>query len=251
MARWSQIAETIADRIASGDLAPGAHLPTEAELAAAEGVSRGTVNRAYSALRAQGLIISRTKGGTIVAGAPVRLHLSRYGAVVDPDRERSHLGPWETACADQGIDGRMEVLGVSQTRLDRTAASLLDRQESEAAVRRDRRMWAGLNLVGLQTSWIPMGIAEGTPLAGAEKIVGGLYAELTRQGRRPATVSESVEARIATPAEREALDLPRAAVVHDLWRTTRDATGTPVEALRVLLAADAVTLHYDRLPIGP
>jgi GntR family transcriptional regulator, transcriptional repressor for pyruvate dehydrogenase complex len=62
-----EIAERIADEIATARLAPGAKLPTEQEMVAAMGVSRTVVREAVAALRAQGLIVTRQGAGAFVA----------------------------------------------------------------------------------------------------------------------------------------------------------------------------------------
>lgn len=62
-----EIAERIADEIASARLTPGAKLPTEQEMVAAMGVSRTVVREAVAALRAQGLIVTRQGAGAFVA----------------------------------------------------------------------------------------------------------------------------------------------------------------------------------------
>jgi GntR family transcriptional regulator len=50
------IASALREEIHSGTLAPGAQLPSEAQLTRMHGVSRGTVRQALAALRAEGLI---------------------------------------------------------------------------------------------------------------------------------------------------------------------------------------------------
>jgi GntR family transcriptional regulator, transcriptional repressor for pyruvate dehydrogenase complex len=62
-----EIAERIADEIATARLPPGAKLPTEQEMVAAMGVSRTVVREAVAALRAQGLIVTRQGAGAFVA----------------------------------------------------------------------------------------------------------------------------------------------------------------------------------------
>jgi len=54
--RHALIAATLRDEIHSGLLAPGAALPSEAQLSARFGVSRGTVRQALASLRSDGLI---------------------------------------------------------------------------------------------------------------------------------------------------------------------------------------------------
>ena len=54
--RAASIAASLREEIHSGALAPGAPLPSEAQLTSTHGVSRGTVRQALAALRAEGLI---------------------------------------------------------------------------------------------------------------------------------------------------------------------------------------------------
>jgi GntR family histidine utilization transcriptional repressor len=62
-----QIRSEIEARILSGDLAPGARLPTELELMDRFGCSRMTVSKALSALAAAGLIERRKRAGSFVS----------------------------------------------------------------------------------------------------------------------------------------------------------------------------------------
>jgi len=55
------------NRILSGELRPGARLPTEQDIMAEFGCSRMTVNKALSALAGAGLIERRKRAGTFVA----------------------------------------------------------------------------------------------------------------------------------------------------------------------------------------
>ena len=62
-----RVADHIAARSASGDLAPGARLPAERDLAAEYGVSYDTIRRAAALLRDRGLIITIVGRGTYVS----------------------------------------------------------------------------------------------------------------------------------------------------------------------------------------
>jgi DNA-binding GntR family transcriptional regulator len=63
---YAQAADYIAGRIASGDLAPGARLPAERDLADDWGIAYQTVRRAMRELRARGLVSSVVGKGTFV-----------------------------------------------------------------------------------------------------------------------------------------------------------------------------------------
>jgi GntR family transcriptional regulator len=65
---YVQVADHIAARIASGELAPGTKLPAERDLAAEYGVAYDTIRRATAVLRDRGLIITTVGRGTYVAG---------------------------------------------------------------------------------------------------------------------------------------------------------------------------------------
>jgi GntR family transcriptional regulator len=65
---YEQIRSQISSLVAIGDLAPSSRLPTVRSLAADLGVAVGTVARAYKELEAAGVVESRRRGGTIVAG---------------------------------------------------------------------------------------------------------------------------------------------------------------------------------------
>jgi DNA-binding GntR family transcriptional regulator len=61
------VADHIAARIASRDLAPSARLPAERDLAVEYGVSYDTIRRATALLRDRGLIITIVGRGTYVS----------------------------------------------------------------------------------------------------------------------------------------------------------------------------------------
>ncbi|MEO3754149.1 FadR/GntR family transcriptional regulator [Streptomyces sp. B6B3] len=60
------VVEVLVDRIASGDFAPGASLPTEQEMCESFGVSRTTIREAVKSLEAKGLAHARQGSGTTV-----------------------------------------------------------------------------------------------------------------------------------------------------------------------------------------
>lgn len=67
---YEQIRAQIAALIALGTLETGARLPPVRRLAADLGIAAGTVARAYRELEQSGLIVTRRRNGTSVAGTP-------------------------------------------------------------------------------------------------------------------------------------------------------------------------------------
>lgn len=68
---YKQIYEQIRSQILAGDMLYGQRLPTERDLAKSLSISRTTVLNAYQELKDDGLLLSKPRQGTIVAG-PVR-----------------------------------------------------------------------------------------------------------------------------------------------------------------------------------
>ncbi|MGW5668064.1 GntR family transcriptional regulator [Micromonospora sp. NPDC003776] len=63
---FRQLADLLRNRITSGDLAPGASLPSELRLAQEYGLSRTSVRQAISLLRSEGLVTVQPPRGTFV-----------------------------------------------------------------------------------------------------------------------------------------------------------------------------------------
>jgi GntR family transcriptional repressor for pyruvate dehydrogenase complex len=80
-------AADIAAEIRDGRLPPGARLPTEQEMMATLGVSRTVVREAVSALRAEGLVVTRQGSGAFVAQdarrVPFRIDPEAMGTIAD------------------------------------------------------------------------------------------------------------------------------------------------------------------------
>lgn len=65
--KWRQLADRIAARIESGELAPGDPIPSETVLEAEYGLARGTIRKAVAALRDEGVIVTTRGKGSYVA----------------------------------------------------------------------------------------------------------------------------------------------------------------------------------------
>lgn len=85
---YEQIRAQLAALVAVGALGPGERLPASRDLARDLGVAVGTVQRAYRELEAAGVVHSRRRTGTVVAGDAPRSGPARSG-----DHPRAGDGP--------------------------------------------------------------------------------------------------------------------------------------------------------------
>jgi GntR family transcriptional regulator len=80
---YTQVRDTLYERIKSGTLRPGEELGSEFELAAELGVSQGTVRKALEVLRAEKLLVRQQGRGTFVAEQTPASVLFRYFNIFD------------------------------------------------------------------------------------------------------------------------------------------------------------------------
>src|SRR5262249_45185423 len=82
-----EVVERLSAEIRNGRLEPGSRLPTEQALMTGLGVSRTVVREAISALRSEGLVVTRQGSGAFVAAdgsrVPFRIDADRSGSVAD------------------------------------------------------------------------------------------------------------------------------------------------------------------------
>ncbi|MBE6481483.1 MAG: GntR family transcriptional regulator [Actinomyces ruminicola] len=66
---YQQIRDRIVEGIARGELPHGQRLPSVRALASAFAINPATVSKAYDLLRAEGLVVTNAKSGTVIAPA--------------------------------------------------------------------------------------------------------------------------------------------------------------------------------------
>ncbi|QHC67008.1 GntR family transcriptional regulator [Rathayibacter oskolensis] len=95
---FEQIREQIAARVAAGALPLGTRLPAVRALAEQLGVAPGTVARAYKELEAAGVVETRGRAGTVVAGGIEGVERElQLAAAVYAERARSLGAPADRA----------------------------------------------------------------------------------------------------------------------------------------------------------
>jgi GntR family transcriptional regulator len=224
--KYAQVIDELRRRIESGEYPPGSLLPSEHQLSDEFQIARPTVVRALRVLRQDGWIETQQGKGSFVRGRPALAGLDsqRTGEQAlnrDESREPGDLieagaiVPPARVAALLGAAGNGEVL----------ARRRVVRQDGEASE--------------LATWWVPATVADGTDLAKAEPLNGGVRGHLSRRkGVRVDHVLEQVTARHPTGQEARLLGLGKSAPVLAMYVAARDASGEPVLVLEVVMPGD-------------
>jgi len=215
-----QIAAELRARIRRGDWAPGERLPSIPAIAAMYGVAKQTVQRTIDQLRVEGLLITKPGSGTYVRGTRRRLNRlsrGRYGA---------HRGYH----ADLAARYRQHLLHVGRSTAPPEVADAFGVSDSTELIVRRHLVSTGDSPVEVGASWFRLSDAAGTSLERFEAFGRPLYQEVEEEtGRRYATATDQITARLPTREEAELLQIrPDTPVLH-LLHVAYDAEHRPIE----------------------
>jgi GntR family phosphonate transport system transcriptional regulator len=228
LAAWRQIADRIEGQIAAGRLAPGARLPSEAELARSFGVNRHTLRRALAELAARGLLRASQGRGTFVEAPPLRY----------PIGLRTRFSEIATAA---GREARGELLGAAETGADARLAETLEVPPGAPVLELATLHRADDTPISLGRTWLPLprfaGFDRAYAAAGSltRAFAGYGVADYLRHSTR-------VTARPASAEDAAPLDVAPGRVLLAVESVNRDAAGLRIQATRALFVADRVEL---------
>jgi GntR family transcriptional regulator len=240
---YLQVARQIREAIAAGEFPPGAKLPAEPELAERYGVSRALVNRALGILQSEGLVKPQRGRGTFVNEIPVirRDTAARQRRAI---REAGQArGAFDAELAAKGLTPSTTVT-VGRAPASAEVAALLDVNEGAEVVSRSRVMSANDVPVQIAMSFLPLDIAQGTPLEEEDTGPGGTYSRLADLGHAPVEFTETVRVRAPEPDEARTLKMELEQRILSITRTARTSGGRIVEVNKITLPAHQWELSF-------
>lgn len=239
------IAEDLRHQIETGDLKPGAKLPSERELASKYGTARNTAREAIRLLSEAGIVTAEQGRGSFVRPAAplIRLGNDRYS----PKYRESGLSPFLLECAKQGKTGRFEVLSIDRVQPPAEIAERLGvSAKAKSVLRRENVFYADEDPVHRVTTYVPWAIAKGTGLLQDEvPHPYGIHGVLEDQHHTMTRLREEIRTRMPTPEEVTRLRLRPGVPVLDVLHTSIDQDGQPYEATRFVMRGDMTGLLYD------
>jgi DNA-binding GntR family transcriptional regulator len=228
---YLRVLEDLRERIRGGLLPPGARVPSRNAIIARYGVGETAAKHALQVLATEGLIEARTGSGSYVRKLPPAGYL-------DHDRLQHPGSPFglDEAAQDRPGSARRLSWEHQTTRLippPRIARRLGLEPGAGWVISTRYLLTADSEPVQLATSYEPEQVTAGTPVAVPEQgpLAGRGVIEV-----RPSLLAES--AALGMPAGAPALVIERAHL----------ASGRPVEAGEIVIAADRFRLRY-RIPV--
>ena len=221
---YYQLEEWLAQRIESGELAPGTRVPSERVLTERLGISRMTVRQALERLQREGHLVRRQGTGTFVAGP---LLVGEIGELRGISAE----------LADQGRSSRTHVLAVEQTAAPQLVRKALELGPRARAIRVRRVRFVDEDPLSLETSWLhPRQCAAILDEDLSERSLTTVLVE--RCGCDLAHGRERISAIVLDEFEAEQLGTVTGAAAFRVQRTTWAASGIPIELAISILRGD-------------
>ena len=236
--RYIVLADMLRRRIEAGEFRPGERVPSEAELASANGVSRGTVVRAIEKLVSDGIIHRRQGVGSFVARPS--LH-----------RQPGKLLSFSRSASARGLTSQQELIAFGPASPERARQFRCD----APAVYLDRLRSVDGVPCAVHRSIIPMAVASrldalcdsGEALRSAPDF--SLYAALEAGGFRVVEAMERISARLAGGEDGRHLGVEASSPVMAVFRRSYDATGRLVEAVEAVYLGEYYS--YDVRLVAP
>ena len=221
------VAAHVRDQIAAEGLGPHTLLPSERELAQAQGVSRMTARQALSLLESEGTVYRRPPRGTFVAEPRVRFRIGSFS------EEISRLGRTPAA----------RLLWAEEQQPTPSVRAALELPDG-ATVHVFHRLRSVDDVpIALETTFYP---AELTPGILRETGDGSLWAVLRdHYAIKPAHSSAVLESVAIDDASSAHLGVRPASPGILLTRRTTDAEGRPVEYARDVYRADRASFEVS------
>lgn len=230
---YLQIEEQIAALVADNRLPPGTTLPPERQLAEALGISRGTVQTSYNALRLRGLLGGRGRRGSVVQG-PAAERLA-------PGMDR--LKGFTQEMAEMGRTASTRVVERS-IMTDRSVASLFGLHSDTRFLRLVRVRYGDDQPLTVESAWYSLEVAPHLETADAN---GSIYAQLAGAGLPLDYCDQSIETAMPTEAESDIFGFATPTPCLLIKRRSYVKGGAMVEYVEGLFRGDAY-VYRVRLP---
>ncbi|MET8420295.1 GntR family transcriptional regulator [Streptomyces sp. NPDC005098] len=240
-----RLAAELRAKIQEGVYAPGSALPKVRELQESEGVAYQTARDVYRVLEDEGLIISRRGEGTFVSPILGKIHRDGTGRYIKTAREEAGArGAFAAEIARLGMTSTASTV-ISRERPPKRVAQILGIHHAAKALIRARVMRADATVVQVATSYFPGDVAFGTQLEQQDTGDGGSKSRLTDLGYQQVRIRESVDVRLPTKQEAEALGTSADRMVYEITHVGLTENDRAVEVCVHVMPVTLWSLSYE------
>ncbi|WP_274913768.1 GntR family transcriptional regulator [Streptomyces sp. WZ-12] len=240
-----RVAADLREEIMSGDLAPGARLPSTTQLKERFSASNATVQKALHLLKDERLVVGRP--GAAVTVREHRQRTMRPASYMAPAKDGEPYR-WLAEATKQGGRARSELLEVAEATPPADVAAALGLTAGGTALLRRQVLFIDDEPVELVKSYYPLEIARGTAMMERRKIKGGTPTLLAELGYPPRLSVDRVSARVPTQEQYTALQLSSSLPVLRTLRVVHTDDERPVEVTVMAKAGHLYELQYEFVP---
>jgi GntR family transcriptional regulator len=241
-------------RIESGELRPGASLPTLAEISERWKCSMNSARGAVALLKAQGLITAGRGKAPIVRIPPRKVirsserHQVEKDLAIRPEAERAAIGEAETNL-NMAVQAQEFSSQYDQVPAGEDLAAIFGIEAGDKLLRRE---WEAKDPdTGTRLSWsvshIPLALVAGNPAlldAANEPWPGGTMHQLLTVGIEITRIVDEVTARMPTTVEKQLWDLADGVPMISCRRISFDGANRVIETSDADYPADRTELHF-------
>jgi GntR family transcriptional regulator len=206
------------------------------------GVSRVTINKALTLLRASGDVKVRRGSGTYVRSLPkiLRDARRRYAA------RSQGAGAGEVEARKLSLSSVTKYREIGRVKSPEQVAKILGLRKGEDTLVRRRVFYANGEPTQIANSYYPWSIAKGSPpLLREDTGLGGSYSRLAELGYPPIRFSEEVTVRLPDDVEQRTLEIEATQPVFEIWHVAYTERDRPVEVCIHVMPGALWTLRYD------
>lgn len=228
---YYQLAELIRERIQTGELKPGAQLPSERELSEQAGISRMTARQAIAYLMREGVLEVKPGVGTFVAEPKLAHNVL-------------HLLGFTEEMMRQGEPATSRVLEQAQVAPPAYVSAALQLRPDTLTVKIVRLRLSGNQPLLLETIFVPAELCPG--LEQEDLAVKSLYALLEqRYGLQLERTRQTLEATIANDYESQLFGIEAGTPMILLEGVTYGDRGRPVEYFKAVYRGDRFRFELE------
>ena len=241
---YQRIADDLRAKIGDGTLAPGAQLPTEAELTEQYGSTRSTVRQGLAVLVNEGLVVAKRPKGHFVR----EMRPMVYRPQAEFKKRPPEVDIFTQLIADEG-DGRKanQVIEMAIVQPTQLLQEHLQVDEGELLALRRRTRFIDGEPYNINDSYVRLSLVQNSEFMTPQDVPRGTNQVLADLGKPLLKALDEIYVRMPRPEEVQRLKLGPGVAVAEHIVTTYTEGDEPVQVTINIVPGDRHVIVYERL----